>query len=352
MPMDWEPGRSGQSRQFQMEEMVNKMKENVSSRFKQGGGKSFWIILFIILGIYAVYTSYYTVGTEETGVILRLGKYAYQVGPGLHFKIPFGIEKVKKVKTKRVFKMEFGFRTALPGVRTRYIKKGFKDESYMLTGDLNVVDLEWIIQYRISDPVNYLFQIRDVESTVRDLSEAVMRRIVGNRYASDVLTVGRVEIAGTAQKELQKLFNKYHTGLSLVTVELQNVNPPEKVRPAFNEVNAALQEKARMINEAQAAYNKEIPKAKGKAEQMITEAEGYALERVNRAKGEATRFKAILEAYKDAKEVTKRRMYIEAMMQLLKKIKEVYVVDENLKGIVPLLDLKKEVTNEQTSKAK
>jgi membrane protease subunit HflK len=289
----------------------------------------------------AAYASVYTVAPEETGVIQRFGRYVRVTGPGLHFKLPFGIETVGKVKTGRNFQMEFGYRTVEAGVRSRFTERGFKEESLMLSGDLNVVDLQWTVQYKIGDPKDFLFQVKDVDSAIRDMSESVMRRVVGNRLFDFVLTVGRAEIADRVKVEMQKVLDSYRTGIQVVNVKMQNVTPPGPVEAAFNEVNEAEQERESKINQAQAAYNREIPKAKGSALQTISQAEGYALERVNLAKGDANRFLDVLKEYRQAKDVTKRRLYLESMDQLLNRVGEIYVIDADQKGLVPLLDLQK-----------
>ena len=209
----------------------------------------------------------------------------------------------------------------------------------MLTGDLNVIDVQWIIQYRIEDPVRFLFYVRETPKTIRDITEAVMRRVVGNRLGSDVLTVGRVEVSSEAKVEIQKILTEYETGVRLVTVELQDVTPPDPVKPAFNEVNEARQDRERTINQAQEQANKEIPKARGVAAQSISQAEGYALERVNRASGEANRFNAILDEYTRAPEVTRRRLYLESLTSFLAEMKGVYIVDSEQKALVPWLPL-------------
>jgi membrane protease subunit HflK len=304
-------------------------------------GGSLWLLLLAVLIVAAGYASVYTVAPEETGVIQRFGRYVRVTGPGLHFKLPFGIEKVSKVKTGRNFQMEFGYRTVEAGVRSRFTERGFKEESLMLSGDLNVVDLQWTVQYKIADPKDFLFQVKDVDSAIRDMSESVMRRVVGNRLFDFVLTVGRAEIADRVKVEMQKVLDSYRTGIQVVNVKMQNVTPPEPVEAAFNEVNEAEQERESKINQAQAAYNREIPKAKGSALQTISQAEGYALERVNKAQGEAKRFLDVLKEYRQAKDVTKRRLYLESMVQLLNKADEIYVIDADQKGLVPLLDLQK-----------
>jgi membrane protease subunit HflK len=209
----------------------------------------------------------------------------------------------------------------------------------MLTGDLNVIDVQWIIQYRIEDPIRYLFYVRETPKTIRDITEAVMRRAVGNRIGSDVLTTGRVAVASEAKIEIQKILSSYEAGVRLVTVELQDVTPPDTVKPAFNEVNESRQDKERTINRAEEQANREIPKARGVAAQSISEAEGYALERVNRAQGEATRFESILKEYLEAPQVTRRRLYLEAMTGLLADMKGLYIVDQDQKAMVPWLSM-------------
>ena len=312
----------------------------------QEGFKSFKggpvLILIVALVAAISWTSWFTVQPEETGIVQRFGKVMRTAGPGLHFKLPFGIENVRLLPTARVLKEEFGFRTlaSVPGEKTRYDPSGsYKDESLMLTGDLNVIDVQWIIQYRIEDPIRYLFQVRNTSKTIRDTTEAIMRRAVGNRLGSDVLTTGRVAVASEAKEEIQKVLSAYECGVRLVTVELQDVTPPDSVKPAFNEVNESRQDKEQTINKAQEQANREIPKARGVATQSISEAEGYALERVNRAEGEATRFAAILGEYKAAPQVTRRRLYLEAMTGFLAEIKGLYIVDSDQKAMVPWLPL-------------
>jgi membrane protease subunit HflK len=338
--MDWKgpPGRGpGGIKDF--EEVFKKFREQFRGKFRLGG--SLWLILIVLLVVAGGYASVYTVAPEETGVIQRFGRYVRVTGPGLHFKLPFGIETVRKVKTGRNFQMEFGYRTIEAGVRSRFTERGYEEESLMLSGDLNVVDLQWTVQFKIGDPKDFLFQVKDVDSAIRDMSESVMRRVVGNRLFDFVLTVGRAEIADRVKVEMQKVLDSYRTGIQVVNVKMQNVTPPGPVEPAFNEVNEAEQEREAKINQAQAAYNREIPKAKGSALQTISKAEGYALERVNLAQGEANRFLNVLKEYRLAKDVTKRRLYLESMNQLLDKVDEIYVIDADQKGLVPLLDLQK-----------
>jgi membrane protease subunit HflK len=305
------------------------------------GGPIVGLIVVVVVLIF-LWSSWFTVQPEETGIVQRFGKVVRTAGPGLHFKWPYGIEAVHLVPTARVLKEEFGFRSLAtpPGQRTQYAdNQAYKNESLMLTGDLNVIDVQWIIQYRIEDPIRYLFQVRDASQTIRDISEAVMRRVVGNRLGSDVLTVGRVAVSSKAKEEIQQILNAYETGVHLVTVELQDVTPPDTVKPAFNEVNEARQDKERTINQAQEQVNREIPKAGGEAARSISEAEGYAIERVNRARGEATRFQAILAEYQQAPEVTRRRLHLEALSHFMAEMKGLYIVDSDQNALVPWLSL-------------
>ncbi len=298
------------------------------------------LLLIIIL-----VSSFYTVEADEVGVIQRFGAYTRTTEPGLHLKLPWGIEEVTKVKVQRVFKQEFGFRTVRAGIRTEYSDRDYSSESLMLTGDLNAALVEWIVQFRIKDPKAYLFNVRDVEGTLRDLSESVMRQVVGDHSVDEVIILDRKSIAIQASEKMQDLLNEYETGIDIVTVNLQDVNPPRPVQPAFNEVNEARQEKERTINEAWKAYNNAIPKARGEAERLLLEAEGYATNRINRAQGDADRFIALYNEYRNAKDVTRRRMYIETMQEILPRIDQKVIVDEELQSFLPLLQLKgKEAT--------
>ena len=340
--MDWErppyrnQGPSG-PRPPDLDEIVRRVKE----RFGAGGlGRGPVVAaIVVVLGLLLAFNSYYTVQPQETAVVQRFGKFVRTADAGLHFKIPFGVETVRKVVTGRVLQREYGYRSATTGVRARLAEKGFEDEARMLSGDLNVLDLQWTVQYKIQDPVQYLFRVQDVEATLDDMSESVIRRVVGNRYADEVLTVGRASVAEQARKEIQVILDHYRTGIQLVTVKLQNVNPPDPVKAAFNEVNAARQEKERMINEAQAVYNQQIPRARGEARQVVNQAEGYATEKVNRAKGDAQRFLDVLGEYRKAPEVTRTRLYLDSMVEFLPRVGRFIVVDERQEGILPFLDI-------------
>jgi len=344
--MVWEPGRSSKPGiPPELEELFQRLKHLFG--YQRG---RIWALVVGIIAIIVALNSYYVVNPQETAVVLRFGKFTRTADPGLHFKIPFGIEQVQKVVTGRVLQREYGYRTIEAGVRSRFTEKGYEEEARMLSGDLNVVDVQWTVQYKIADPVKYLFRVRDVEGTLDDISESVMRRMVGNRYADEVLTVGRAEIAENARKEIQEIMSHYETGIQVISVKLQNVNPPEPVRAAFNEVNEARQEKERMINEAQKLYNENIPKAKGEAKQIITEAEGYATERVNRSRGEADRFLEIFAAYQKAPDITRKRMYLEAFEHFMNSAKSVVILDDTQKNFLPFLDLSKGVFVETSPK--
>ncbi len=290
-------------------------------------------IIGVLILLVGAATSFYTVEPEEEAVIVRFGRYVSTEPPGLHYKIPFGIDKAIKVPTKRVLQQEFGFR--LPG-RGATRKAAFKQESLTLTGDLNVADVEWIVQYKIAEPEKYLFNVRDGVKNIRDVSQSIMRRVVGDRLVSDVLTVGRVEIAVEAQKLTQEVLDHYDMGVRIVAVKLQDINPPESVKPAFHEVNEAKQEQEKVINEAESQYNKVIPEARGKALETIQKAEGYATKQVNTAKGDAKRFTAQLKAYRNSQQVTRTRLHLETMEELYGRFKELTIVDSKIKGLLPI----------------
>lgn len=339
--MDWErppQGRGqGPGNVQDLEEVFKRLKGRYTLPSVSRG--PFWGIVLVVLLILLAFNCFYMVQPQETAVVQRFGRFLYTADAGWHFKAPFGIDTVRKVVTGRVLQREYGYRTLRADVRSRFQEKGYEEEAVLLSGDLNVVNLHWAVQYKIDNPNDYLFEVHDVEGTLDDISENVMRRIVGNRYADEVLTIGRASIADMARDEIQQVMNGYKTGLSIVTVKLQNVNPPDQVKSAFNEVNEARQEKERMINDAQQAYNQKIPKAMGEARQAITQAEGYALERVNRGQGEASRFLTILGEYEKAPDITRRRMYLESFGEFVERIDRLIVLDENQKQVLPLLDL-------------
>ena len=292
------------------------------------------VVLVSLLG------TVYQIEPEEVGVILRFGKYARTAEPGLHVKLPF-VEDMTRVPVQRQLKQEFGFRTVEAGTRTEFTteERRFADEAVMLTGDLNVAVVEWIVQYRVSDPELYLFRVRNLEETFRAMNEAIMRETVGDRTVTEVVTVGRQEIETSVEARLQTLTDQYQMGITIDQVVLQDVNPPDPVRPSWDEVSQAQQQAQRAVNEALAEYNAVIPRARGEAEQAVLQAEGYALDRVNRAEGEASRFAAIEAAYRQAPEVTRQRMYLETMQQILPQVGRKVFVAEGTTGVLPLLSL-------------
>ena len=305
------------------------------------------VIVAVAVILLSLRTLIYSIGPDEVGVVQRLGKYVRTVDPGLHMKLPFGIEKATPVKVKKIFKEEFGFRTVLAGVKTRYSAKQYLEESLLLTGDLNILDVRWIVQFKVKDPVKLLFATRNPLENVRDMSEVVMSRLCGDYRVDELLTTKREEVDHEAQVGLQALLDEYNTGIQVVTVKLLDVNPPDKVKPAFNEVNEAKQERERMINEAWEEYNKIIPKAKGEALRTVSQAEGYALDKINRAEGDTTRFLATWEEYKKAPEITKKRLYLETMRDVMSQVDKKYIIDPSQKMVLPILDMKEQGGEQQ-----
>ena len=303
----------------------------------------------ILLALLLMWTTVYTVDPEEVGVVLTFGAFTKITDPGLHFKMPAPVQTVVKVPVQRQLKEEFGYRTLRAGVRSEF--GNVLEESLMLTGDLNVAVVEWTTQYRVVDPYLYIFKVRNLQDTFRDMNEAVMRTVVGDRSVSEVLTVGRQEIASEVERRLQELCDQYETGIRIEQIVLQDVNPPEPVRPSFNEVNQAQQERERLINEALSDFNREVPTARGEALRAVEQAHGYATDRVNRADGDASRFVALYQAYRRAPEVTRRRLYLETMLELLPQVRQKIVIDESIDGLLPLLNLQGEIIRPPNSGA-
>lgn len=292
------------------------------------------------LVLVALFTMFYTVQAESQGVVLRLGKYIKTVDPGLRIKMPFGIDSVEIVPVRRQLKQEFGFGTSGATNPRQYTSSNtWVSEKNMVTGDLNAATVEWIVQFRINDPRQYLFQVRDPGDTLRAVSESVMREVVGDRTVDEVITVGRQEIEVFVLQRLQDLVNKYEMGLSIDQVQLKDVNPPDPVRASFNEVNQAQQERVQLVNEANREYNKVVPLARGEADQKIKAAEGYALKRINEAEGDATRFSAMFLEYKKAPDVTRTRMYLETMKDVVPKMGKKIIMDAGANQVLPLLQL-------------
>jgi membrane protease subunit HflK len=346
-------GRRGSS----PEELFRRFAESIKSK----GPSPLWILLILVV-IWLLTSSLYKVDVEEVGVIqffgryvrttepglhLKLpagiekltGRYVRTTEPGLHLKLPAGIEKLTKVPVRKVLSEEFGLRTVRAGIRTQYAPaRQYDKESLMLTGDLNVGIVPWIVQYRILDPYRFLFKVRNVQETLRDLSEAIVRQVVGDRSINEVLN-RRAVIADAAKVALQKALDEAETGIRLANLELKTTNVPDPVQPAFNDVNKATQDKQKMIRAAEEQFNREIPAARGAGRKMVQEALGYQIDRVNRAKGDASRFLALWKEYREAPEVTRRRLYLETMAEVLPKVGHKYILDEDQRGILPLLDL-------------
>lgn len=304
-------------------------------------GGSLFIALFVLLIIVA-FSAVFTIDTGAVGIVQQFGRFDRVAQPGLNFKWPFGIETVRKVPIEKVIREEFGLSPAESDLtRREIIDVDTETTALMLTGDLNVALVPWIVQYRIKDPYNYLFKVGDPRALLRDLSEATMRLVVGDRSINEVITE-RAEIANVAEELLQAELDKAETGIMIVNVEMKRTNVPEPVQNSFNEVNQAVQDKEKLIYEAREDYNKAIPAARGDAERTIKTAEGYALDRINRAKGDAARFQALYAEYAKAKDITKRRLYLEAIKDLLPKLGPKYIVDADQKNLLPLLNIQKE----------
>jgi len=299
------------------------------------------VIVLVVLAIVAgALSSFYMVDQSEQAVVLTFGKFSRITGPGLNMKVPFGIEKNYNVPTQIIQTMPFGYRTERPGLETIYSSGEYPEESLMLTGDLNIIDVQWAIQYRIVDPRAWLFNVEYKEQTIRDISQSVLNVLVGDRTILSVLGSERSNIAQQAQILMNKNFDLYGLGIQVTTVQLKNIVPPKgEVQNAFEDVNKAEQDMERLINEGLEEYNREIPKARGQAAQAIQIAEGYAAERVNQARGDVARFLSVYDEYKEAKEATRSRLYIEMMEEIFSKSQETDLIDRGLDNFLPLKNL-------------
>mgnify|MGYP001246035795 CR=1 FL=1 len=323
-----------------LENMVRQWKARFSQDMPRGGPRLFVVLLILALIGLGAWTAYYTVPSDSVAIVQRFGKFLKGVDPGLHFKLPLGIDTATIVPVKRQLKQEFGFAT--PGATDPYQGTSIRDarrETQMVTGDLNAALVEWVVQYRISDPVKFLFEVRQPSETLRYVSESVMREVVGDRTVDEVITIGRQEIEMEALTKMQGLSTKYAMGISIDQVQLKNINPPRPVQESFNEVNQAQQEKEKLINEARRDYNKVIPLAEGEKDQRIREADGYRLKRINEAEGDVARFSALFTEYSKAPQVTRRRIYVETLQAVMPRIQSKIIVDEQTKGILPFLNL-------------
>jgi len=338
------PWASGTGPGSDIEELLRQGQDRLKQIMPHGGPRNVVILAVLALAGLGAWSAYYTVPSDSVAVVQRFGKYLKDVPPGLHFKLPLGVDAATIVPVKRQLKQEFGFTT--PGAGDPYQSprpREGKQETQMVTGDLNAALVEWVIQYRISDPVKFLFEVREPSETLRYVSESVMREVVGDRTVDEVITIGRQEIESEALTKMQALATKYAMGISIDQVQLKNINPPEPVQESFNEVNQAQQEKEKLINEARRDYNKVIPLAEGEKDQRIREADGYRLKRINEAEGDVARFNALLAEYNKAPEVTRRRIYIETLQDVMPGIRSKIIVDEQTRSILPLLNLDRQI---------
>ncbi len=336
------PRGSGSSPGNDIEALLQQGQDQLKKIMASGSPRRGIILVILVLASFLTWTAYYTVPSDSVAVVQRFGKYLKDVSPGLHFKLPLGIDVATIVPVKRQLKQEFGFTT--PGGRDPYQsprggQRETRRETEMVTGDLNAALVEWVVQYRISDPVKFLFEVREPSETLRYVSESVMREVVGDRTVDEVITIGRQEIETEALTKMQALSTKYAMGISIDQVQLKNINPPQPVQESFNEVNQAQQEKEKLINEARRDYNKVIPLAEGEKDQRIREADGYRLKRINEAEGDVARFSALLAEYSKAPEVTRRRIYIETLQDVMPHIHSKIIIDEQSRSILPLLNL-------------
>ena len=332
------PWQEGGSLPPDLEDLFKSGTTQLRELVPQGGGRGLSVVAVIAVLLFGAWTAYYTVPSDSVAVVQRFGKYLKDVPPGLHFKLPLGVDSATIVPVKRQLKQEFGFTT--PGATDPFQSpRDGKRETEMVTGDLNAALVEWVVQYRIFDPAKFLFEVREPAETLRYVSESVMREVVGDRTVDEVITIGRQEIESEALTKMQSLSTKYEMGISIDQVQLKNINPPGPVQESFNEVNQAQQEKEKLINEARRDYNKVIPLAEGEKDQRIREADGYRLKRINEAEGDVARFNSLLAEYRKAPEVTRRRIYLETLQEVMPGIRSKIIVDQSSQGILPLLNL-------------
>lgn len=296
------------------------------------------VALVVIAVLMLLTTTFYQVNTDEKGVVLRFGKFVRVEDAGLCFKIPMGIEQVTKIPVTLFFTEEFGFRTLKAGIESKFRTEGYSSESLMLCGDLSVADVKWSVKYKIAKPKDYIFNVRNPQKIIRDAAESVMRSAVGDSSVDEVLSERRSEINNEAKENMQKILDDYGTGV-IVEVTLQEVTPPDAVKSAFNEVNIAQQDKERLKKEAEKEYNTVVFKADGQAKQMKQQAQAYAVERVNEASGDASRFTQIWQEYSQSKDVTRRRLYLESLGKVLPRLDKKYIIDEDVKGLLPLMNI-------------
>ncbi|MCB9229542.1 MAG: FtsH protease activity modulator HflK [Deltaproteobacteria bacterium] len=335
--MSQKTGRSFEQVMEEFNRMMGKGNGHTSGRDGPEGRKTLnrgwlqWLLIAAFVVLYGLISSFYKIDTSEKGVITRFGAFHGIAEEGPHFRLPFGIDQVYKVEVTRIHEEAFGFR------RDGAIHHSdSRKESMMLTGDLKVAMVEWIVQYRVNDPKKYLFSAFKVRQHIRDVSISVMRRVVGDKLVTDVLTKDRLYIEQQAKLYTQETLDRFDMGVMITNLHLQNVTPPEEVRAAFNEVNIAKQEKDQMVNQAKGIYNRVIPEAEGKAAKVLAEAEGYAIRVVNSAEGDAEKFRTVLEEYRKAPELTRKRLYLDTMERILSQSDRLTIVDPQAKGLIPV----------------
>lgn len=294
-------------------------------------------IIIIIIVVIWILSGIYTVAPNEVGVVKRFGKFVYTTTPGVHYRFPYPIESVLKVKVDEVKKMEIGYMTVSMGPPARY--RDIPEESLMLTGDENIVSIQFILQYKIKDAINYLFDVRDVRETVKDAAEAAMREVVGKINIDEVLTVKKFQVQQDVKNLTQKILDSYKTGVLIQVVQLQDVHPPKSVIEAFRDVASAKEDKIKIINESEGYRNDILPKAKGGASKIVNEALAYKEAKIKGAKGDTSRFIQILKEYRKAKNITKTRLYIETMEEVLPSVKKIIIEDKTGKNVLPILPL-------------
>ncbi len=303
-------------------------------------GKTIAAIFVGLVILAGAFTSVYTVPVDSQAVVLRFGEYIKTEPRGLRYKLPFGIDRHIIVPTERQLNMVFGGAAGDPDFARRAPTRNEQEkERSMITGDRNAVAVEWVVQWRVNEPMDFLFRVRDPEGTLRAAAESVMRQVIGDRSVDEVLTVGRQDVAREVSEGLSEISRRYELGIEINQVQLQDVTPPVPVQPSFNEVNQAQQERERLINEARGEFNRIVPRARGEADRNIAEAEGRATRRVNEAEGDATRFRAVFDEYVKAPEVTRQRLYLETMSEVLPTFRRRIIMDEGAAGVLPLLQL-------------
>ncbi len=299
-------------------------------------GRGIWGVLLVVLLLWLL-TGLYIVKADQQGVVRRFGEYVRVTSPGIHYHIPFPIERVNRPRVTEVKRAEIGFRSVDPGPPSRYIDR--PNESIMLTGNLNIIDIDMIVQYRIVDAVKYLFKVRDIQLTVHSAAEASLRQVIGKHDIDEALTVGKGEIQEATKEQLQEILDRYESGLLVVAVQLQDVHPPQAVVDAFKDVASAREDLNKMINQAEGYRNDLIPRTRGQAAKMVKGAEAWAAERVTKAEGDAVNFTKILNEYRRSREVTRKRLLLETMEEILPGVRKYILKGDKESSLMNVLGL-------------